>query len=203
MNFRVKVQDAGLQRVLDVVKPHGKAKLTEAGSYSLYVAVVRHLKAYASMHHDSASRLGARPTGHIDNAVDSISYETNGDGTASVTIPIPGISRAFGDLHIRPKNARALTIPINAVSYGVRAPELADRGWSLFTLPARAGQGAGILFGRRDGMPSAIALYLLRGYADIPQDRSMLPTDDEMVDAVQEGMMSAISSAMRRYGENW
>lgn len=203
MNFKVKIQDAGLQRVLDVVKPNGKAKLTEAGAYSLYVAVMRHVQSYARTHHASANRLGAQPSEHIEGAVDDISYGPEGNGAAAVTIPIPGFTRAFGDLHIRPKYKKCLTIPINAAAYGVRAPEMEDDGWNLFTLPAKQGPGAGILFGRKDGMKSAVALYLLRNSADIPQDRSMLPTDEDMVNAVQDGMMAAIRSAMSRYRGSW
>jgi hypothetical protein len=111
-----------------------------------------------------------------------------------VVVPIPGITRAFGDLHITPKNKKALTIPINAVAYGVKASDLEDSGWSLFTLSSRQGPGAGILFGRRAGTPSTVALYLLRKSADIPQDRGLMPSDEEMGEAIAYGVTMAIEA---------
>ena len=164
-----------------------------AAADSLAETVREHIRRAAGARHRTASRLDAMPTHHLERGA----RETRADQAgrqAVVTVPIPGITRAFGDLHIRPKNAKALTIPINAVAYGVRAPELADRGWSLFTLPAREGPGSGILFGRKAGEASTVALYLLRSSADIPQDRGLMPSDEEMGEAIAYGVTSAIEA---------
>ena len=159
------------------VKLHAE-ECAMAAADSLAETVRDHIRRAAGARHRTASRLGATREGR----------------SAVVTVPIPGITRAFGDLHIRPKNAKALTIPINAVSYGVRAPELADRGWSLFTLSSRQGPGAGILFGRKAGEASTVALYLLRNSADIPQDRGLMPSDEEMGEAIAYGVTMAIEA---------
>ena len=160
---------------------------------SLAETVREHIRREAAGRHRTASRLGAMPTHHLERGARETRAEQAGR-QAVVTVPIPGITRAFGDLHIRPQNAKALTIPINAVSYGVRAPELADRGWNLFTLPASQGPGAGVLFGRKAGRASTIALYLLRKSADIPQDRSLMPSDGEMEEAMAYGITMAIEA---------
>lgn len=160
---------------------------------SLAEAVREHIRREAGSRHRTASRLGAMPTHHLERGARETRAEQAGR-QAVVTVPIPGITRAFGDLHIKPQNAKALTIPINAVSYGMRAPELEDRGWSLFTMSAKQGPGAGILFGRKAGQASTVALYLLRDSADIPQDRELMPSDDEMGEALAYGVTSAIEA---------
>ena len=180
-----------LQPYLDLerkIQPDGAAS---AAGESLAGVVQDHVRTIAGGRHRTASRLGAMPTGHLAEGAENIRMEKEGS-RAVVVVPIPGITRAFGGLHIRPTNRKALTIPINAAAYGVRAPELEDSGWHLFTLPSRQGPGAGILFGRRDGMPSAVALYLLRNSADIPQDRNLMPSDDEMGEAIAYGVKMSI-----------
>ena len=170
------------------IQPDGAAS---AAGESLAGVVQDHVLAAAGARHRTASRLGATPTGHLSEGAANIRMEKEGS-RAVVVGPIPGITRAFGDLHIRPTNKKALTIPINAVAYGMRAPELSAHGWSLFTLPAREGPGAGILFGRRAGAKSAVALYLLRESADIPQDRGLMPSDEEMGEALAYGVKMEI-----------
>ncbi len=197
MTFAVQIENGGLRRVLDVVGPAGKAKLTEAGAYSLYVAVMRHVHAYARTHHESAHRLGAQPTGHMEDAVDSISHGPDGNGAAAVTIPIPGFSRVFGDVTVTPKNAKALTIPINSISYGRRAREMRHLGFTLFKFGKKEGGRNGILYGYRDGDDHIEPLYALKSRVTLSQDRSMLPSDEEMSAAAQDGMMAAIRAARR------
>jgi len=155
-----------------------------------------HVERAAATRHSTASRLGATPKGHLSEGAAKIHMEKEG-GRAVVTVPIPGITRAFHALHIRPRTSKPLTIPINAVAYGMRAPELAERGWSLFSLPAKEGPGAGILFGRKAGARSTVALYLLRESADVPQDRGLMPSDEEMGEALAIGVRDAIERDRR------
>lgn len=197
MTFAVEIKSDGLRRVLDVVGPAGKAKLTEAGAYSLYVAVMRHVHAYARVHHASANRLGAQPTGHMEDAVDAISYGPDGNGAASVTIPIPGFSRVFGDVTVTPKNAKALTLPINSISYGRRAGEMRRLGFTLFKFGKKEGGVNGVLYGYREGDDHIEPLYALKSRVTLRQDRSMLPTDEDMTAAAQDGMIAAIRAARR------
>jgi len=200
VNFDVQIKDEGLRRVLDVVGPQGKAELCEAGAYSLYVAVVRHVLDYARAHHNTASRLGARPTGHFEEAVDSISYGPDGDGSASVKIPIPGFRRVFEPLTITPKNAKALTIPIAAVAYGRRARELEHMGFNLFKTSKRNGGKSGVLYGQREGDDEITPLYALKARVNLPQDRSMLPSDGDMSQAAADGMRQKIQDIRRKAG---
>lgn len=52
----------------------------------------------------------------------SNSQETYG----SVEIDVPGVTRAYHDMDIRPRFRRALTIPIHRLSYGKRASSFDD-----------------------------------------------------------------------------
>lgn len=164
-----------------------------AAAESLAETVSEHVRRAASSRHKTASRLGATPTHHLERGAHEIVATSEG-ANAVVTVPIPGITRAFGDLDIRPDGKKALTIPINAAAYGRRAPELELRGWKLFTLPAKQGPGAGILFGRHADAKSTVALYLLRTHAHVPQDRGLMPSDEEMGEAMAYGVSSAIEA---------
>jgi hypothetical protein len=162
-----------------------------AAGEELAGTVQDHVRAASSSRHRTASRLGATPTGHLSEGAANIRMEEDG-GKAVVTVPIPGITRAFGDLHIRPKDKKWLTIPINAVAYGVRAPEMQDDGWQLFSVQSKKKPGTRILFGREAGAKSALALYLLRDEVDVPQDRGLMPSEEEMGEALAIGVSDEI-----------
>ena len=166
-----------------------QAEITRAGAYSLYVLVRRHVNRYARAHHASADNLGAEHTGHLEEGSRAIVPPT-GD---VLSIPIPGFQRVFKDLAIAPHTAKALTIPINRVAYGKRAARLESEGWRLFTVSTRGGgPGGGILFGRRGEDSAVTALYALTKSVRVRQDRSMLPSDEDMQRAAAKGVARAI-----------
>lgn len=173
-----------------------RASCARVGAESLCETVRRHIRRIAGTRHRTADRLGATPTNHLSRGARLVTAGEEG-GKAVVTVPIPGIGRAFGPMTVRPRSAKALTIPISRVAYGMRAPELAARGWNLFTLPSRQGPGAGILFGRKAGEASAVALYLLRQSATLPQDRELMPSDEAMGEAIGYGVRMEIERTRR------
>ena len=163
-----------------------QAEITRAGAYSLYVLVRRHVNRYARAHHASADNLGAEHTGHLEEGSRAIVPPT-GD---VLSIPIPGFQRVFKDLAISPRTAKALTIPINRVAYGMRAARLQSEGWRLFT--AKGKENRGILFGHREEDAEATPLYALRKSVRVRRDRSMLPPDEDMQRAAAKGVARAI-----------
>lgn len=163
-----------------------QAEITRAGAYSLYVLVRRHVNRYARAHHASADNLGAEHTGHLEEG--SRAIVPSADNVLS--IPIPGFQRVFKDLAISPRTAKALTIPINRVAYGKRAARLQSEGWQLVT--AKGKENRGILFGRREEDAEATPLYALRKSVRVRQDRSMLPSDEDMQRAAAKGVARAI-----------
>ena len=182
------IPDQRLRDMLGALGDGARGEVVHAATYALYVAVRRHVSRLARSRHGTAESLGAEPTGFLRKGARAIVCRDD-----YVDIPIPGFSRVFHPLDIRPRMKKTLTIPINRESYGVRADRLASEGWSLFKVSARGGgPGAGILFGRRGGERAATALYLLRTRARIPQDRSLLPTDVEMHAQAARGAADAI-----------
>jgi len=180
--------DARLTDTLNALTIGARGDIEHAGAYALSVLVRRHVNRYARAHHDSSQRLGAAPTRHLEDGSSAIMCNGN-----SVDIPIPGFSRVFHPVEVLPTRAKALTIPINRISYGVRVSRLASEGWDIFSIRTRGGgPGGGILFGRKSGETQAFALYLLRKIAHIRQDRSMLPTDAEMSETSAKAVARAI-----------
>lgn len=196
MDVEVSIRSDGLKAVLDAVGPDGRRELNAAAAYSLKASVQRHVRDVAMRRHASASALGAQPTGHMEKGAAAITSGSDGD-SAYVSIPIPGFARVFGPVDIRPRSAKALTIPINAISYGRRAGEMRKLGFTLFTFSRREGGENGVLYGYRDGEDSITPLYALKKHTRLSQDRTLLPSDDDMSRAAEAGMLARISAARR------
>lgn len=157
------------------------------------VGIARHFYKASRTRHKTARRFGVSPTRILEfNATypprspggGKITSTAINDGAEVRISGIPFLSRVFGDLHIRPVNASALTIPINAESVHKSAGQLKNEGWVLFTLGNRrkvAGlkKQRGILFGTRGG-GKIVPLYVLAKNAIIPQDRGLLPEEHEI-----------------------
>ena len=97
--------------------------LAKAAAGALQVLVMRHLQKVARERHDTANRLGATPTGFWSGSAQAVRLHTHAND-AEVSVTHPGIARAVRDVIIRPRRAKALTIPLRAEAYGRRPREL-------------------------------------------------------------------------------
>ena len=106
--------------------------LAKAAAGALQVLVMRHLQKVARERHNTANRLGATPTGFWAGSAQAVRLHTHAND-AEVSVIHPGIARAVRDVIIRPRRAKALTIPLRAEAYG-RRPREFDRlsGAALF-----------------------------------------------------------------------
>ena len=181
MVIEAKIEDAEFGKIRDLTA-NSKKTICLSAAYELKVLVQNHLRRWALSHHATARRLGARPTGHYETAARDIAAHSTSKG-AHVIIPAPGITRYFKSLTIRPRSAKALTIPIHPASYGRRAGEMQHLGWKLFSRK-------GILFG--DKGEGQEALYALKKSVTIPQDSTILPGENEMREAVLTGAHAAM-----------
>lgn len=139
--------------------------------------------------HRTANKLGAAPTGHLEDAYQAIDAVSDAD---SARLLIPSHSRlraAFGGYTIKPTKKKFLTIPIAAEAYGKRAGEFDD----LFVMSrpgkalmlARRDKGdsqRGFMRARtyqnrrnRDRDANIKPLYLLLPSADIKGDETLIP----------------------------
>ena len=137
--------------------------------------------------HKTANKYGVEPTGILEFD-DGFPARSRGGGIIKaseagneVTLTVGGVpflSRAYAPLHIVPKRAHCLTIPISSESVHKRAADLKRAGWVLFSGCRRNGYGRGILFGKRGY--SVVALFALVKNATIPQDKGLMPSEAEV-----------------------
>ena len=167
------ITPAAFARWRDMLSAENRKRIFSAAADKVENLVRRHILRIAPAHHTSADRLGATPTGHLTKGARlTVSHATASE--AEIIIPIPGISRAFKPLVITPKNASALTIPTAAQSYGQRVARMRQLGWSIFRP-----KGKDVLMGAQQG-EEPIPLYVLVRRVNQKQDRSLLPSDQEL-----------------------
>ena len=162
----------------------GRKLLFSVASNAVAILVRSHLRRLGSWKHESADRLHAQPTGFLKKAARGTVFNSSENG-GDVIIPAP-LGRAFHDVEIRPKNAAALTIPASTEAYGKRASVLAAHGWKIFRP-----KGERFLMGAKKGEDPKI-LYWLTASVKQKQDRSLLPSDDEMHRVGAAAMMAEI-----------
>lgn len=208
MTFTYALQTPALNRLMDALGPSMRRALLEVAARGVQIAVSGHIERLGATRHRSASALGAEPTGHYERAAADVTSEVDGN-VGVVTIPIAGISRAFHDVTIRPgAGKKALTIPIAAESYGVRVVEMQSAGWSIFRPPAkgakmtsrdprRFSEYKNILMGSSGG-DAPVPLYALVSVVRQPQDRTLLPSDEELGGAAENGVRLYLQEVMRQ-----
>ena len=141
-----------------------------------------YVSAVSSRRHQTANRLGATPTGHLERASQSIEGHGSADG---VTVSFPrstGLQRAFGDVVITPTRSKFITIPVHAAAYGKRAREFGD------LIALRVGSRGTLILARRlRGQETLETMYVLVKKVRQPQDRQLLPDDKAILQAAELG----------------
>lgn len=168
----------------------GRRMIYSRAAYHVANLVRNHLLRLGSWKHIWAERLGAQPTGFLQEAGRKTTSHASENG-GEVVIPAP-LGRAFHDVEIRPKKWKYLTIPAAPEAYGKRASILADHGWSLY-MP----KGKRFITGYKKGVGSKI-LYWLHESVKQEQDRELLPDDKSMREAANAGVIAALTEMRRR-----
>lgn len=119
------------------------------------------------------------------------------ENSVELNIGVPGISRAFHDLIIRPVEAKALAIPLHESAYGIQPREWNTRNPkgtpdALFKLKNR-----NLLARKGDSKGSLILMYVLKDQVKVPQDRSLLPSDSDISNATLEAISDAVDAILR------
>ncbi len=209
MRFSYALHAPRLDALLGALSSGNKHRtpLLETATRGVQRAVSRHIERMGTTRHRTANSLGAEPTGHYERAAADVTSEVDGN-VGVVTIPIAGISRAFHEVTIRPgPGKKALTIPIAAESYGVRVVEMQSAGWSIFRPPAkgakmtsrdprRFSEYKNILMGSAGG-GAPVPLYALVAVVRQPQDRTLLPSDEELDAAAEDGVQTYLREVTR------
>lgn len=131
-----------------------------------------YLRDQSTKRHRTASRLGARPTGHLEKAANKVEASHTAD-EALITIPRnTGLGRAFGDVVLRPGSGRTyITIPAHQTTYGKSARDFDLRfavlkSWRVFLC---------LMF--KDGPHEGEVAFWLKRTIKQTQDRTLLPSD--------------------------
>lgn len=186
---------ADIQAVVNDLEGDGRAALNHAMGVAVQEVTRDHLMGLAATRHDTAHRLGATPTNFLAQAAEKVAEPgavTSVVDAAVLTIDHPGMIRAFQDVTIF--GSPWLTIPLNAAAYGHRAREFDQ----VRLIP---GGGGGVpKEDRKKHAPvdDNIPAYLLIHSVDQPQDRSLLPADEEWEEAAADGATGLITMVMQK-----
>ncbi len=196
MNLRIKISDGVSPLLQSVMRTFTTGELTDlhqAAGTEVQRITAEHVYKLAATRHATAARLGAAPTNHFAQAAEKVaspSALSAGPAGATLTINHPGFARAFRNVKIVPRTAKALTIPIHAAAYGHRAGELWDR-MGLF-IP----KGKRVIAATIGGVMTP--LYILCRSVTQKQDRSLLPSDEQFQDGAYRGAKGWLGMTMEK-----
>jgi hypothetical protein len=145
--------------------------------------------------HDTANRLGAEPSGFWDQARDGASSMAT-EEEAVVSITKAGIGRAGHDVTITPGPGKQfLTIPLIAEAYNKRAYTVPG----LFALREKAEEGKSslVLFKKEEDGTITPWYALVRSVTQL-QDRTMLPSDEALLNEAIAGVRDYIDQLIAR-----
>lgn len=176
------------------LSPSARTDLHAVAANAVAEMVGAHIRAYSGTKHSTAQSFGAPPTRHYEDGAAAIS--TSADASAgTVTIPIPGISRAWGDVTIRPGPGKTkLTIPARSGApevYGKTVAILRGLGWS-FASGRRGTPQEKLLFGRFEGEKESKVMFILKESVVQRQDPSLLPTKEEISDCAGRAVLKRV-----------
>lgn len=177
--------------MMDAVGPEGRHQLLSVAANAVRNACQEHVRSYAQSKHLTAHRLGAQPTGHYEKGSAAISWSADSE-SGTVTIPIPGISRAFGDVRVSPRRGKALTIPISDVAYGRTVAEVRALGWTVFRP-----KGKDYLMGS-DESGNVKPMFRLVGGVVLRQDPTLLPSMDDNAGTAAKAMLNEIRRCVEK-----
>lgn len=162
-----------------------------------------HLIDLSRTRHKTAAALGARPTGHLGRAAESVA-STSSEESATISITSPGFARVGRDLEIRPVNGQWLTVPIDRLGYGVRVRELErNLGTRLFR-PRRADGSRSRILALREGKGKNARLrpvYALVRRVRLRQDRTLLPSNAQFSGAALKGINDYVAALLAEKGK--
>lgn len=162
--------------------------LAKAGADALQRLVMRHLQQVARTRHATAQRLGATPTGFWSGAAQEVRLQAHASD-AEVSVTHPGIARALRDVIIRPRRAKALTIPLRAEAYGKRPREFANLSGAALFRP----KGTRILATEEGG--KLTPMYALCASVTQKRDPTLLPDPKTIDDALARAALNALDAA--------
>ena len=201
MEFKVSTRQSTVpDALIRALSPSARTDLHAVAANAVAELVGAHIRSYAGSKHATAQAFGAPPTRHYEDGAAAIS--TSADASAgTVTIPIPGISRAWGDVTIRPGPGKTkLTIPARSgapEAYGKTVGILKASGWH-FASGRRGTPQEKLLFGRRDGEKKSRVMFILKESVTQRRDPSLLPSQGAIADCAGKAVVRRVLDAVRK-----
>lgn len=198
LSIKLEGIESVVKELISLLTPERRVQMNREIGFNVQQRTADHIARASVSRHKTADKLGAPHSGFLEFAPGRTRSESrfaNEDGSHpyianeivsvdSVTVIIgntPGLSRALHSLIITPKRAKALTIPINAISYGKRVKDVKGEGWKIH----RQGK---VLIGKKNEQEKP--LFALVGKVTIPQDRELLPSETD----IQEWSLDSIEA---------
>jgi hypothetical protein len=186
-----------LARLVAGLSAAGRVQLHEFMGRSASVTVRDHVTVLAGTRHKTATDLGASPSGFLAQAAEKVALGEVTEASATITLRHPGFRRAFEDVTLVPRNARALTIPINPAAYNKTARSM--KGLFLAQGKLDSGKTIGLLGKLVNG--SVVWMYRLVRSVFQKQDRTLLPDDSELQRAAISGAADYADMLLAATGE--
>lgn len=209
MENAVEIDYSGLRRKLAKITTGVTRKRLNRHIGEVVLEQVKdHLDQMSVERHKIADRLGARHSRYFEFASGRMGGGRRDQKTElgavtenSSTISIkntPGLSRAYHDLDIKPKKAKALTIPLHRISYGKRVADLKRRGHNIFHPDGTRILAESIETGRGKKKKTELRpLYALVKSVHIPKDEGLLPTNRQIKEWAADAADDFFEAKMR------
>lgn len=188
---------AGMRHVAEGLEGLGRLEASYHMGEEVQILVVAHLRGLADTRHGTAQRLGATPTNYIAQAADMAAgagvVRPDPDGV-SLSLRHPVIARAFRDITITAKGSGALTIPVAAIAYGRRAAQFPN----LFIFRSKTTGNSFLAQRQAEKGDMPLLLFLLVRSVTQHQDRSLMPSADEINTAAATGLTGYIRRTLQQ-----
>jgi len=190
VDVEVKIPNFDLDRR---IKTSMNSLLRAAGT-SLAKRIRQHMRLLNRSRHSALS--GGKSSNHF--SPDKVSEPTVTQDAVTVAVDIPGITRAYHDIDIYPKEANALAIPLHESAYGISPRENNDRGtYKLFRINKAGSTEKGNVLYRNDEGGGLIAMYALTQHVHQVQDPTLMPSNQELTESAIEGLQSALKVVLQ------
>ena len=105
-----------------------------------------------------------------------------------VDVDVPGVSRAYHDIDIIPRNRQYLTIPMHREAFGKKAPDFND----LFVVKKKDGKA---FLAKNDGGNLAMMFFLAK-HVHQRMNTSIMPTDNELASVAMSRLSRLVQESI-------
>lgn len=217
-----------LDSLMKTLEFSGQVAMRKKIAGRLETLVRNHLITAAKTRHKTANRLGATPSGYLTRRGVESFVTGNKDGLIRLTVYGEIFARVDGPVDVKPKKKKRLAIPAIKGAYGRRPAEIGGLRLVVFLDKKKAalakvtgdgGKGPIFLrspifgppkpstdrwrrwkrsFGPEKPTPKVEVWYWLSKGVRLPQDRGLLPTDDQFTKAAEEGAIDFLEEQIQK-----